>query len=473
MKYPWRLKGKPYEVQSKTADAAHGKVGFGFLLQMGLGKSAVTLNEFLELSESGIVEHIVVIAPNSLKGNWKGEVEKWGVDIDVVLWPKKPKFSWVNGKCTYRPLDLNRRLMWVFNIESVLFAGGEELGHFIDANKCYVALDESSKIKNFNSRTAKTLIAMSPRMTVRRILTGTPMSQSVMDLYAQLRFIGELVGVNPYAFRNRYAVMGGYMGKKVVNVQNAEELQGILARCSFQAKKKDWTDLPPKVYQTRRVEMTKLQQDAYNEMRRNFLLMLSDATVITAPMVITQLSKLQQISRGFIIDENGVPQVLVESKANPCIAVVHEIMDEIQGKLIIFAFHKHSMSALYTALYQYNPARLEGGMKDHEVDAEKAKFNNDSTCRIIISQLGVGGIGHTLLGQKGKDRCSTVLYYENTFSKEKRDQSEDRNHRHGQDETCVYIDLVTSPVDVNVTRALQHKTSIVEAVMAGARRGEL
>lgn len=466
----WDIKGEPYEVQSKAGGAARGKDGYAYFMEMGLGKSAVALNEFIQLRNDGKVEHLVITCPNSLKPNWRDEVEKWGVDAEVYLWPKKPKYLYKDGKPTYK---VDKPIIWVFNFEAMLFAGGEELLHFIQANPCIWIVDESSKIKNPNAKTTKVMIANSIHAPIRRILTGTPMSQSVMDLWPQLRFIGELRGVNQFAFRNRHAVMGGYMGKQIIGVKDESELQKILSGCAFQAKKKDWTDLPDKVYSSRHVEMTKIQLDAYNEMKRNFLLMLSDATVITAPMVITQLTKLQQISRGFIYDEDHEVQELVDPSRNPCIDVIHEVMDEIEGKLIVFAQHKYSMSALYKALYKYNVARLEGGMSSDEVTAEKLKFNEDSSCRVILSQIGVGGIGHTLLGKPGKDRCSTMLFYENTFSLEKRKQAEDRNHRHGQDETCSYIDLFCSPIDKRVAHALQHKEDIVKAVMGDARDGLL
>ena len=464
----WHLKGEPYAVQKKALELSEGKLGFCFLKEMGTGKSADALNEYIEYRELGLIEHLIITCPNSLKRNWRDEIEKWGVDVEVVIWPSKPKFIWKDKKQTQQ---VSKPICWVFNYEAMMFSGGEELHNFMRENKCMWTLDESSRIKNFNAKTTKSIISMSPVAHVKRILTGTPMSQSVMDLWAQLRFIGELVGVNPYAFRNHYAIMGGYMGKQVVGAKNEVELQKLLSTCAFQAKKKDWTDLPDKIYTTRHVDMIKPQQDAYNDMKRDFLLMMKDSTVITAQMVITQLNKLQQISRGFIYDDERDAQTLVEPEKNPCIDVIKEVLDEIDGKIVVMAQYRHSMSVLYKALYAYDPARITGGMTDDELAEEKRKFNETETCRVIVTQIGVGGIGHTLLGTNAH-RCSTMIFYENTFSLEKRKQAEDRIHRYGQDKACLYIDIATSAVDRKLSQALQRKDDLVKSVMDGVKKHE-
>lgn len=466
----WKLKNKPYEVQSQALIAAGNQEGFAYLMEMGLGKSAVGLNEYLELRDACMVDHLIIHCPNSLKRNWKDEVVKWGANIDVYIWPQTPKFKKRGDVIDYK---LDRPVAWVFNFESILFAGGEELENFLKANTCMWILDESSRIKNFNAKSTKAILALSPFAKVRRILTGTPMSQSVMDLWPQLRFIGELKGVNPYAFRNHFGIMGGYMNKKVIGVKNAVELESMLKKCAFQAKKKDWTDLPEKIYVNRHVEMTKPQQDAYNDMKRHFLLMIKEDVAITAPMVITQLNKLQQIARGFIYDEEREAQTLVEPSKNPCIDLVKEVLDEIEGKLVVMAQYRHSMSALFNSLYMYNAARLAGGMTEDEIDAEKKKFNDNPECRVIVVQIGVGGLGHTLLGSAApNERCSTMMFYENTFSLEKRKQAEDRIHRYGQDKACLYIDIVASAMDKKLALTLQKKEDIVRMVMDGVKNNE-
>jgi hypothetical protein len=145
--------------------------------------------------------------------------------------------------------------------------------------------------------------------------------------------------------------------------------------------------------------------------------------------------------------------------------VTREIIGDATGKVIIMAHFKESVSMLYEQLYMFNPARIIGGMSDTELADEKDKFNNQSDCRTIVTQISVGALGHTLLGQKGMDRCHTMGFFENTYSLEKRRQAEDRNHRWGQDENCLYIDLICSPIDQKCVRALQRKEDVVRAVM--------
>src|SRR5690606_32461854 len=104
-----------------------------------------------------------------------------------------------------------------------------------------------------------------------------------------------------------------------------------------------------------------------------------------------------------------------------------------------------------------NPAVLRGGMTVAEQDAEKDRFNNDPKCRIMFLQTRASKYGHTLLGDAA-NRCSTMIFFENTYSLDDRSQIEDRNHRWGQDaDHCLYVDLCGTVIDMRMTEALAAK----------------
>jgi SNF2 family DNA or RNA helicase len=187
---------------------------------------------------------------------------------------------------------------------------------------------------------------------------------------------------------------------------------------------------------------------------------------ITAPMVITQMMKLQQISGGFIIDEQGDTNELVGIEKNEKIKLIKEIVDELDSKVIIFAFYKKSISNLAKAFIGTKCALLTGGQKEDTQAAEKLFFN-EGEAKVLIAQLTAGKYGHTLLGTEEMP-CHTSIFYENNYDLDARVQAEARNHRHGQHYPVTYVDMVGTNLDRKVIDALQRKqnlaTSIIDAV---------
>jgi len=456
----WHIKGKPYAVQTEALKRAYGRKGYGWWMEMGLGKTAVALNEYVDLVRRDEVEHLVVICPNSLKWNWVDEAANFGMEgVAAWVWPD-----------AWPPKGLIRAIprMHVMNYEALLYSGGEWMKDFAKINdgKFMLVADETSRIKNFQASTTKKMIQLAPYAHTVRALSGTPMVNNVMDYWSQLRFIRQALG-NPYAFRNRYAVMGGYLGKQVVGIreETRSELQRILDDCSFTALKSEWADLPPKVFPPpRTVSLAPPQYKHYKAMQDDLMTMLGDEAV-TAPMVITQLEKLQQISSGFIIDNQDRVHDLVDPARNPKLIEVRNVIEEAGGKVLIFCRHKHAVHILRQALADFRPAFMIGGTSRDGLEHEKKEFNNNPERRVMIAQSSVGGMGHTLLGGTGRDRCSTTIFFENSFALGDRLQSEDRNHRHGQDADCVtYIDIVASPVERKVVAALQKKVHLIQSL---------
>lgn len=442
-----------FAVQTEAMNRAEGRAGYGYLLEQGLGKTGLTITEFKKLRAAKKIDALVVMCPNSIKGNWADEIKLWlGPDTKVVVWPEKPQ------------ADTD---VFIVNYEASISSGFDVILQFLQGRRCMLALDESTRIKSHTAQTTKKALLLAKYAPVRRILTGTPMVQNVMDLWAQLRFIGELDGVNPYAFRNHYAVLGGYMGKQVVGHKNEAELHVLLDGCSFRAKKQDWLkDLPEKLPSvTRDVTMSEEQMTVYKEMKDEFFTLVQK-NEISASQAITQMERLAQISRGFLYDENGKALELVKPEANPCVRELLNIIEQSHGKIIIFTVHRYTTRLLRNVLP--NAAFIVGKddyAGESTVEEQRDRFNKDKRCREIICQLSVGSHGHTLLGGPGDDRCATTIFFENSYSLEKRLQAEDRNHRIGQDRGVSYFDIAASPIDRKVIAALQRKQNVVAAII--------
>jgi hypothetical protein len=290
-----------------------------------------------------------------------------------------------------------------------------------------------------------------------------------------MRAIGLLDGKNYYAFKTAFCRMGGYMNKKVIGTQNEDILAEWVNHAIFRATKEQWTDLPPKLYTQRSYELAPYMRQVYRSMEQEFVAWLASGDDVTVEAAITKYIKLAQISSGFIIKEDGHVEELISATANPKIAAIKEVIErEITGKVIIGFNHRYAYKILNDAFMDYNPAFITGGMSEDALRFQKDRFNNDPECRMILCQIKASKYGHTLLGgPESQNRCSTMIFFENTYSLDDRSQVEDRCHRHGQiAENVTYIDLFGTPLDHRVNHALQMKENIFQTVFARIGKGQ-
>jgi hypothetical protein len=245
-----------------------------------------------------------------------------------------------------------------------------------------------------------------------------------------MRAIGLLDGKNYYAFKTAFCRMGGYMNKKVIGAQNEDILAEWVDHAIFRATKEKWTDLPPKLYTQRRYELSSYMRQAYLTMEREFVAWLASGDDVSVEAAITKYIKLAQISSGFIIKEDGKVEELVAPFSNPKIATIKDIVDsEVVGKTIICYNHRYAFEILAKALEDYNPAFIQGGMDEGSLRYQKDRFNNSPECRVMLAQIRASKYGHTLLGgPEPENRCSTMIFFENTYSLDDRSQVEDRCH---------------------------------------------
>ena len=242
----------------------------------------------------------------------------------------------------------------------------------------------------------------------------------------------------------------------------------------FQAKKKDWLpELPRKDYTIRDYEMSTEQRRQYLQMEREFLLEIEQG-VITVEVAIAKYAKLAQIQVGFIYDEQGAAHELVPLSENPRLNLLTQILEEeVAGKACVVYRHRATLHLLAPALGG-SVAWISGGMKPDEVSEQKARFNENPNCRVILLQCDAAKYGHTLLGGPGEDdRCRTMIFFENSYSADTRDQIEDRIHRRGQTgESVLYIDLSGSDLDRRIVKALQRKDQLYKSVFRNLKVAE-
>jgi len=454
MTVPWHLKhavhgDKPRAVQAEAIRQQGGKKKFGHWLEQGLGKTALGLNQFIDSDDTEIG---IVVCPNSLKLDWTLAPAEWGVPwMPVGYWPRDP----LPSDQSYMLYSINYEAVREKDTLKVLIK-------LFERRSCYLIIDESTSIKNPQTSTFRAVIELAKRAPELVELNGTPLTQDVRDYYGQLRVLGRLNGMEAVVFKNRFAEMGGYFNRECVGVRNEEELGRILNSCTFRALKKDWRkDLPPKIYKTTHLEMSKRQRQHYAEMMEEFFTVI-EGEEISADMVIAQMGKLRQISSCVVLN-HGKEIFFEQPKDNPKLQAALQIAGTTPGKVIISYHHRACGAMLYEAFSKAKlcPAWIKGGMKPEHIVEQKRMFNEGPRCRVLIGQQSATARGHTLMGGEGLDRCSTMVFFENDFSYYWRSQMEDRNYgRDEKDQGTVVYDLVCSPMDQITVDALTGKKDL-------------
>lgn len=452
----WLLAGTPRPVQVAAMNKAGMRSRFAHFMEPRLGKTPLIVNEFVNALADGTADYFVSVSPNTLKYTWVDEANQWSDgQLQFNVWPDCASLDHrkTHGSC--------------LNYEALIHKGGEYLDFLLKTYRVFLALDETSKLKNATAAVTRWVLQHAPLAAYVRLANGTPMTENVMDLYPQLRLAGELENVNRFSFRNRYAKMGGWMGKKVVGTQNQDALQAIIDRCAFVAYRKDWSNIREPEYETRRIDMLPAQAKTYAEMLEDFFLQINGQDV-AANFVITQGMKLQQISSGFVIDDEGTAHDLVPLAKNPKILATSEIVSDLPGKVVIVAHFKRTIDNLLKVFP--DAVCIRGGMTPQAVRLAKVKFNEDPGCRQIVLQGESGKFGHTLVGRPGTtDAVDATIHVETSYSRLSRTQVEARTEIAEQDAASLHIDIVASPVEKKIAEALRRKADASNAIMSALR----
>jgi SNF2 family DNA or RNA helicase len=455
-------------VQIAALDFARGKLGVGWFIEQGLGKSLLALAEFKSLYQTSDADKMICVTPNSFKKGWQDEIEKHDFDFASHIWQSSKKQDaekFLRFAVPPKVLIVNYEAIRLPNVLAAVHQWASQ-------GKTYLAIDESIQIKGHRSKQTKAVHNLARACRWVRLLTGKPQTQGPHDLWGQLRAIGLFQSTNFYAFRGSFCVMGGWQMKEVIRAKNETILANMMAPVVFQAKKNDWLpDLPRKDPTIREYEMSGEQKRQYNQMEQQFLLYLENG-VVTVDVAIAKFEKLAQIQTGFIYDGDKVVRELVSQDKNPRLKLLKRILvEEVEGKVCVVYRHRAVFEILLMALAEYDCAWIRGGMNPSGIKEHKDRFNEDPHCRAILLQAEASKFGHTLLGGPGPDDlCRTMIFFENSYSADTRAQIEDRIHRRGQTgERVLYIDLSGSDLDRRIVKALQRKEALYQSVFKNLR----
>ena len=458
-KYPYKT--KPYEHQRKALEASAEKVQWAYFMEMGTGKTKVTIDNIAYLFFQRKITAALIIAPKSVYTVWETEIE---THLPDQLKYKTYKWN-IDKPSVYTKLnDFKDLRIFLINVEALSTKRGyEACVDYLTKNKLnFVALDESTTIKNRQAKRTKNILGLRQLSYIRRILTGSPITKSPLDLFTQCQFLSpELLGFSSYlAFRNRYAEMtdipvgsGRYISVPKY-YKRLEELEIRLQQFSTRIRKDQCLDLKPKVRQKRYIELEGESKNIYDRLRTSALAIVEDST-ISFSNKLTEIIKLHQVCNGFTKNDDGEIMSLHESKIN----ALEEIINETDGKIIIWANYIHNIKQIIMFLKKkYGEESVVSIYGEVNVeDRKKAveRIQTDEKTRFMVGNPTTGGFGLTLTA------CNTVIYFSNNYNLEVRMQSEDRAHRMGQKGSVVYIDIVAkNTLDEAIMKALTKKGQI-------------
>jgi len=467
----YKFKTKPYAHQLVALEKSVEEKEYGYFMEMGTGKSKVLVDNMAMLYDKGKINGALIIAPKGVYNNWySSEIPTHlasHIKPKMVLWTASTSKAKEKEYQTLFETGFDLHVL-IMNVEAFSTKKGEEFAYkFLKSHKTLMVVDESTTIKTPTSKRTKAILKLSKNAEYRRILTGSPVTKSPLDLYSQCAFLNEnlLDHASYYSFRNRYAHMvernfGGRRVQIVGNYQRLDELEDILKKFSYRVLKEDCLDLPDKIYIKRNVELTDEQSKAYTTMKSAALALL-DGKMATAPHVLTQMMRLHQITCGHLKNDDGTITELKNNRLNELL----DLLDEIEGKAIIWANYIHDIEHITKAIKKKygddSIVQYYGAIDANERQEGIKKFQDEeSPARFFIGNPQTGGYGITLTA------ASTVIYYSNGYDLEKRLQSEDRAHRIGQKKSVTYVDFMAEKtVDEKIVKALRKKINIASEIL--------
>lgn len=458
---PMPVKVKPFRHQVLGYNIGITLPNVALLMEMGTGKSLTALAIAGRRYLDGEIKRLLIVCPTSIMFVWHDEFEKFAdfpyslIVLDGPVKKRIERLQEFKGEGLL-VVVINYEATW--RMEDELRAWGPDM----------IVADESQRIKTPSAQQSKAMHRLGKVAKYRMILTGTPVTQGPLDFFSQYKFLDPTIfGNSYYAFRARYAVMGGYENRQVVRYQNLPELIEKAHSIAFRVTKAEALDLPEQIDQIRYCELEPKATRIYEQMRRECIAELEGEKVVTAANVLSKLLRLQQITGGFLGDGEGGTQKVSTAKLEVLEEILEDVVLDNGKKIVIFARFRPEIATIEKLLQELD-IRYEciTGDVDMSARGEKVRsFQTDPGVKVFIAQLQTAGLGITLTA------ADTAVFYSLDFSFANYDQARARLHRIGQKNNVTNIHIIAKgTVDEKVMKALSKKKSLADLVVDGWRQ---
>lgn len=434
---------------------------------MGCGKTLTAIATMGAAYQMGAIKKVLIVAPTSVCSVWPKEFDEYAdfkYNVAVLLGEKQKRMA------TLRSLDafpFKALRVAVINYESTwrdgLFEALQEWAPDM------VIADESQRIKEPSAKQSKAMHRLGDIAKYKLILSGTPIQNNAIDLFSQYRFLDPTVfGTNFYAFRNRYAIMGGFDRKQIVGYKDLDKLIQKEHSIAYRVTKDEALDLPEQTFLTQYVSLEGKAKNLYDRIKRDSFAELENGGQITAPTVLTKLLRLQQFTGGFIQADDGArPEFVFKDKIEALGDILDDYVIGAGKKLVVFCRFRPEIDLISDTLKKrrIKYAAIYGDIKIEDRGPIVADFQTNPETKVFLAQIDTAGLGITLTA------ADTCVYYSVNFNYAAYSQSLARIHRIGQRNACTYIHLVVEKsIDETILKALARKEDLAKTVVDDWRR---
>lgn len=464
--------------QQNAIKRAWNHEGFAILHRPRLRKTSTTIRLASGRFLAGQIDALLVVCPNSIKSVWESEFSKRAkcpYDLHVLNTKKdkgKKKIkAWMEARATTR----GKLHVLVVSVEGQASVNSQELANeFVNrfGKRCMIAVDESTRIKNHQSQRTESIWGLGAIAGYRNILTGSEITRTPSDLFAQFRFLGvHTLGYDSfYAFRNQYVVMGGFECRKEIGVKNVEELMAKLTMYADLVKTSDVVDLPEKTFEPRLIDPTDEQVRMIKELQKTLETTMGDE-VAEVKTAMTLLLRAQQIAGGFFpsLQEDGTTIPIPLSK-NPKLDELMGIIDETPGKVVVWARFVPEIKAITAAIADKygndSVVQFYGDVDEDDRTDARVGFQENENIRYFVGNPVCGSMGLEL------SAASTMVYYSMDYQYESRVQSLERATNIEKGVGVGIIDLTLDiKADRSIMEATEQKRDISEWVEEAVHSG--
>ncbi len=455
------MKFVPHDYQAYCIQYVKTHPIAALFLTMGLGKTAITLTAVNDLMlDTFDVSKVLVVAPLRVARNtWPTEVEKWEhlkfLSISVIVGDQKTRIGALN----------HPSLVYVINRETIKWLVEYYEKNGLRWNFDMVVIDELSSFKNHQSQRFRFLRKIRPFVKRFVGLTGTPTSNGLMDLWAEIGILdgGERLGRFIGRYREAYFKPGsmnpqtGVVFQYVPKEGAEEQIYERISDIAISMKALDYLNMPECVMASHEVEMSTQEKKLYDMLAKDLLIPLEDGDIDAANAAALS-GKLLQMANGAVYDENGTARRIHDHK----LEALEDLIEAANGQSVLVAYwFKHDKKRIEEYLsrlgYQPRDIKSSGDIKDWNVG------------KIPVALIHPASAGHGLNIQEGGH---ILIWFGLTWSLELYQQTNARLWRQGQTDVVTVHHIITKgTVDEDVMAALEEKDVTQEKLIAAVKAG--
>lgn len=408
--------------------------------EMGTGKTVQTIAALKDEKK------VLVFCPSSLKYNWYDEIKKWTKDSAIV----------VDGDKETRMKQWTQNIKWyIANYELLL----RDLKHMVAIttnNWDAVVCDEATRINNTQTKTYKCLKMINSKKRIA--LTGTPVSNSPMDVFGIVNWLYPNLLGSWYHFRERYCIVDKQW-KTIIGYNHLPELARKLKPIMLRRTKDQvLKDFPPKTYQSIRFDLNPREIGVYEDIKNAIVDKLKkDIDKYTLSTVLVQMLRLKQVTNSLELVTNDLTD---SSKLHNTKEILDMIVHTGNSKAILFTQFKSMIPILLRELKEFNPLTIHGDVPTFDRQKIVNQFTESGKNKLIImTEAGAYGLNLQV--------ASYVIHFDLPWSLAKLRQREDRAHRIGQkNNVTIYNMIARDTIDEYVFKKLYSKQSMSNEILS-------